>query len=151
VPDASDYYQLIAALKTMDSRVEGLATMALFEQAANLIQPLLECESPIEQLMYCALAMLQKRLGSFMPLKVKPQHWLRDLYRRRNIELAIFNELTDKALIDASILRIKAVDEQIRAARTALEHDAERLRHEARTSVERVRNERRTSLERAVS
>jgi len=78
VPDASDYYQLIAALKTMDSRVEGLATMALFEQAANLIQPLLECESPIEQLMYCALAMLQKRLGSFMPLKVKPQHWLRD-------------------------------------------------------------------------
>jgi len=74
-----------------------------------------------------------------------------DLYRRRNIELAIFNELTDKALIDASILRIKAVDEQIKAARTALEHDAERLRHEARTSVERVRNERRTSLERAAS
>ena len=76
---------------------------------------------------------------------------LRDLYRRRNIELAIFNELTDKALIDASILRIKAVDEQIKAARTALEHDAERLRHEARTSVERVKNECRTSRERAVS
>jgi len=74
-----------------------------------------------------------------------------DLYRRRNIELAIFNELTDKALIDASILRIKAVDEQIKAARTALEHDAERLRHEARTTLDRVRNERRTSLERAVS
>jgi len=76
---------------------------------------------------------------------------LRDLYRRRNIELDIFNELTDEALIDASILRIKAVDEQIKAARTALEHDAERLRHEARTSVERVKNERRTSRERAVS
>ena len=76
---------------------------------------------------------------------------LRELYRRRNIELDIFNEATDPALIDASILRIKAIDEQIRAARTALEHDAERLRHEARTSVERVRNERRTSLERAVS
>lgn len=76
---------------------------------------------------------------------------LRDLYRRRDIELAIFNELTNPVLIDASILRIKAVDEQIKAARTALEHDAERLRHEARTSVERVRNERRTSLERAVS
>jgi hypothetical protein len=76
---------------------------------------------------------------------------LRELYRCRNIELDIFNEVTDPALIDASILRIKAIDEQIRAARTALEHDAERLRHEARTSVERVRNERRTSLERAVS
>ena len=76
---------------------------------------------------------------------------LRDLYRQRNIELAVFNEVTDPVLIDASTYRIKAIDEQIRAARTALEHDAERLRHEARTSVERVRNERRTSLERAVS
>ena len=76
---------------------------------------------------------------------------LRDLYHRRNIELAIFNELTDEELINASILRIKAVDEQIKAARTALEHDAERLRHEARTTLDRVRNERRTSLERAVS
>ena len=76
---------------------------------------------------------------------------LRDLYRRRNIELAIFNELTDEELINASILCIKAVDEQIKAARTALEHDAERLRHEARTTLDRVRNERRTSLERAVS
>jgi len=45
---------------------------------------------------------------------------LRDLYRRRNIELAIFNELTDKALIDASIYRIRAIDEQIRATRAAL-------------------------------
>ena len=55
---------------------------------------------------------------------------LRDLYRRRSIELAIFNELTDPVLINASIYRIKASDEQIKAARTALEHDAERLRHE---------------------
>jgi hypothetical protein len=76
---------------------------------------------------------------------------LRDLYRRRNIELAIFNELTDPVLINASIYRIKAIDEQIRATRAALEHDAERLRHEARTTLDRVRNERRTSLERAVS
>lgn len=46
---------------------------------------------------------------------------LRDLYRRRNIELAIFNELTDPVLIDASIYRIRAIDEQIRATRAALE------------------------------
>lgn len=76
---------------------------------------------------------------------------LRDLYRRRNIELAIFNELTNPVLIDASIYRIKAIDEQIRVMRAAMEHDAERLRHEARTTLDRVRNERRTSLERAVS
>jgi hypothetical protein len=76
---------------------------------------------------------------------------LRDLYHRRSIELAIFNELTDPVLIDASIYRIGAIDEQIRATRAAMEHDAERLRHEARTTLDRVRNERRTSLERAVS
>lgn len=76
---------------------------------------------------------------------------LRELYRRRNIELDIFNEATDPMLIDASILRIKAIDEQIQAARAALERNAERLRHKARTSLDRVRNERRTSLERAVS
>ena len=46
---------------------------------------------------------------------------LRDLYRRRDIELAIFNELTDKELINASIYRIKAIDEQIRAMRAAME------------------------------
>lgn len=76
---------------------------------------------------------------------------LRDLYRRRDIELAIFNELTNPVLIDASIYRIGAIDEQIKAARAAMEHDAERLRHEARTTLDRVKNERRTSLERAVS
>lgn len=46
---------------------------------------------------------------------------LRDLYHRRSIELAIFNELTDPVLINASIYRIKAIDEQIKAARAALE------------------------------
>lgn len=46
---------------------------------------------------------------------------LRDLYRRRNIELAVFSELTDPVLIDASIYRIKAIDEQIRAMRAAME------------------------------
>lgn len=46
---------------------------------------------------------------------------LRDLYRRRNIELAVFSELTDPVLIDASIYRIRAIDEQIRATRAALE------------------------------
>jgi len=45
---------------------------------------------------------------------------LRDLYHRRNIELAIFNELTDPVLINASIYRIKAIDEQIRVMRAAL-------------------------------
>jgi len=45
---------------------------------------------------------------------------LRDLYRRRSIELAIFNELTDPVLINASIYRIKAIDEQIRVMRAAL-------------------------------
>jgi len=45
---------------------------------------------------------------------------LRDLYRRRDIELAIFNELTDPVLINASIYRIKAIDEQIRVMRAAL-------------------------------
>ena len=45
---------------------------------------------------------------------------LRDLYRQRNIELAIFNELTNPVLIDASIYRIKAIDEQIRVMRAAL-------------------------------
>jgi hypothetical protein len=46
---------------------------------------------------------------------------LRELYRCRNIELDIFNEVTDPALIDASILRIKAIDEQIRAARNEIQ------------------------------
>ena len=46
---------------------------------------------------------------------------LRDLYRQRNIELAVFNEVTDPVLIDASTYRIKAIDEQIKAARAALE------------------------------
>ena len=45
---------------------------------------------------------------------------LRELYRRRNIELAVFSELTDPVLIDASVYRIKAIDEQISAARAAL-------------------------------
>jgi len=45
---------------------------------------------------------------------------LRDLYRRRNIELAIFNELTDEELINASNYRIRAIDEQIRVMRAAL-------------------------------
>lgn len=45
---------------------------------------------------------------------------LRDLYRLRNIELAIFNELTNPVLIDASIYRIKAIDEQIRVMRATL-------------------------------
>ena len=46
---------------------------------------------------------------------------LRELYRCRNIELDIFNEVTDPALINASTYRIKAIDEQIKAARAALE------------------------------
>ena len=67
VPDATDYYQLMAILQTLDPRVQGLATMVLTDPAAELMSALSECESPIEQLMYCALVMRQKSLGSNMP------------------------------------------------------------------------------------
>lgn len=45
--------------------------------------------------------------------------YLRELYRQWNTEMSIFDELTDPALIDASIYRIKAINEQIKAARAA--------------------------------
>jgi very-short-patch-repair endonuclease len=78
MPDASDYYQLMAVLRNLDPRVESLATMLLFNPAADLIQTLLECESPIEQLMYCGLLSRQKDLRSRLPFTVAPQQWLRD-------------------------------------------------------------------------
>lgn len=96
VPDASDYYQLMAILQILDPRVQGMATMVLTDPAAELISALSECESPIEQLLYCALVMRQKSLGSSMPLKVAPQHWLRDKdgQNRYRIDFMIEHETT---------------------------------------------------------
>jgi len=58
------------------------------------------------------------------------EHWtlqmriaarLRELYGEWTAEMAVFNWSTDQALIDASAYRLKAIDEQIKAARAALE------------------------------
>lgn len=75
--DANDFYEVVESMKYLPEPVQGYASMILMEPALNLMQALVKCESPIEQLVYCALALRQRDIGSGREYRVLPQQWVR--------------------------------------------------------------------------